>query len=102
MSLMINLDDVMDVLYRMNCIDESFIDDDGNADIVRSELEQKCYSIMKPESKTWFDEIKTDIEYVTSTEEIGKHIVEGGLKEWLEFCRDNIIGELVMAEKEPV
>ena len=100
MSLMINLDDAMEVLIRCGYINEGYIDDDGNAELVRSELEQKCYSIMKPKSATWFEEIRTDIEHVISTEAIGKHIVEGDLKNWLEYCRDSIISELVLAIKE--
>ena len=97
---MITLDDAMEVLVRMGCLDEGYTNEDGTSKLVRSELEQKCYSIMKPKSKTWFDEVKTDIEYVMSTEAIGKHIVEGDLKRWLEVCRDNIIAELTLAVNE--
>ncbi len=100
MGLMINLNDAMEVLLRMDCIDDGYIDKDGNAEIVRSELEQKCYSILKQRSRTWFDEIKADIEYLTDAAEIGKHIVCGDLLQWLTVCRDNIIAELTLAAKE--
>lgn len=95
MALMINLEDAVKVLRI-----EGVIEDDDQEEWFRDVLEQKCYMIMKPKSATWFDEIRTDIEHVTSIEAIGKHIVEGDLKKWLEYCRDSIIGELVLATKE--
>lgn len=99
MALMITLDDAMKVLIYGSYLDDGYKDDDG-FECVRNELEQKCYSILKPKNSTWFDEIRRDIEYITRPEEIGKHIVEGDLKNWLEICRDNIIGELTeMAKK---
>ena len=45
MALMLNLDDAMDVLLKEQFIKEGYIDDDGRAECVRNELEQKCYSL---------------------------------------------------------
>jgi len=97
MALMLTLDDAMNVLIRGGYLDEGYISVDGEAECVRSELEQKCYSIAKSESNSWFDEVRRDIEYVTSVDEIGRHLVAGDLGGWLETCRDNIIGELTLA-----
>ena len=97
MALMLTLDDAVNVLIRGGYLDEGYLDEDGDAVCVRSELEQRCYSIAKSESNSWFDEVRRDIEYVTSPDEIGKHIVAGDLVGWLETCRDNIIGELTLA-----
>ena len=44
---MINLDDAMKVLLQNDFIDKGYIDDDGNAEVVRNELEQKCYFVEK-------------------------------------------------------
>ena len=43
MALMLYLDDAMKVLLRNDFIDIGYIDDDGGSEIVRNELEQKCY-----------------------------------------------------------
>lgn len=42
-ALMLYLDDAMKVLLQHDFIDDGYIDDDGGSEIVRSELEQKCY-----------------------------------------------------------
>ena len=94
MALMLTLDDAVNC---MKLISPFSIEDDDDYEFVRGVLEQKCYMIAKKEENTWFDEVRQDIEYVTSPEEIGKHIVEGDLKKWLEMCRDNIIAELTIA-----
>ena len=100
MSLMITLDDVMDVLIRGEYLDEACQDDDGGYEYIRSELEQKCYSMRKRETDSWFEIIRKDIETVTSLEEIGKHIAESDLREWLEMYRDNIIAGLTLAVRQ--
>ena len=99
MALMITLDDAMNVLLRGGYIDEGYIDEDGGAEYVRSELEQKCYLLMRRKSDSWFSIARKDVETITSLEEIGKHIAENDLGEWLEVCRDNIIAELTLAAK---
>lgn len=43
MALMLYLDDAMKVLLQNDYIDIGYIDDDGGSQIVRNELEQKCY-----------------------------------------------------------
>lgn len=43
MALMLYLDDAMKVLLQHDFIDIGYIDDDGGSELVRSELEQKCY-----------------------------------------------------------
>ena len=43
MALMLYLDDAMKVLLQNDYIDDGYIDDDGGSEIVRNELEQKCY-----------------------------------------------------------
>ena len=94
MALMITLDDVMDVLKAT-----SYIEDDEDREWLRGVLEQKCYMIIKAKKDSWFDIVRKDIEDVTSAEQIGKHIVEGDLKKWLESYRDNIIAELELGTK---
>ena len=100
MSLMLTLDDAMKVLLYNDFIDKGYIDEDGDAECVRNELEQKCYPIGTKEGNTWFDEICDDINLITSTAVIAHHIDKGDLKQWLECCRDNIIGELTTALKK--
>lgn len=100
MSLMITLDDAMFVLTKGGFLDEGYLDENGGAEYIRSELEQKCYSMMKKGSKKWFDIIREQIEGVTSPEEISRHIASGDFQKWLELCRDNIIAELTLAAKE--
>ena len=100
MSLMITLDDAMLVLTRGGYLDEGYIDENGGAEVVRSELEQKCYSMMNRRSEEWFGILREHIEGVTSPEEISKHIGSGDLHKWLEMCRDNIIAELTLAARE--
>ena len=96
MALMITLDDVMDVLKVTSY---TKIEDDKDREWLRDILEQKCYMIMKAKKDDWFDIVRKDIEDVTSAEQIGKHIVEGDLKKWLETYRDNIIAELTLGAK---
>jgi hypothetical protein len=43
MSLMLYLDDAMKVLLQNDFIEDGYIDNDGGSEIVRNELEQKCY-----------------------------------------------------------
>lgn len=96
MALMITLDDVMDVLKATSYIK---IKDDEDREWLRNVLEQKCYMVMKAKKDEWFDIVRKGIEEVTSPEQIGRHIVEGDLKQWLERYRDNIIAELTLGEK---
>ncbi len=100
MSLMITLDDAMFVLTRGGYLDEGYIDENGGAEVVRAELEQKCYSMMKRGSEKWFDIIKEHVEGITDPGEIARHISEGDFQRWLEMCRDNIIAELTLAARE--
>lgn len=103
MALMITLDDVMKTLKdikHFTGVDLKKIDDDDDWEWLRDNLEQKCYMIMKAKKDSWFDIVRKDIEDVTSAEQIGKHIVEGDLKQWLERYRDNIIAELTLGTKK--
>ena len=43
MALMLYLDDAMKVLLQNDFIDIGYIDEDGGSELVRNELEQKCY-----------------------------------------------------------
>ena len=97
MALMITLDDVMNVLRATSY---TKIEDDEDREWLRNTLEQKCYMIAKAKKDDWFDIVRKDIEEVTSAEQIGKHIVEGDLKQWLERYRDNIIAELTLGKKD--
>jgi hypothetical protein len=99
MALMITLDDAMEVLIRGGYLGESWTDDDSY-DYVRSELEQKCYSMRKRDTDSWFEIVRKDIETITSLEEIGKHIAESDLRKWLEMYRDNIIAGLTLAVRQ--
>jgi hypothetical protein len=97
---MITLDDAMDVLVRGGYLDEEWQDDDGGYEYIRSELEQKCYLMRKRDTDSWFEIVRKDIEIITSSEEIGKHIAESDLREWLEMNRDNIIAGLTLAVRQ--
>jgi hypothetical protein len=97
---MITLDDAMDVLVRGGYLDEEWQDDDGGYEYIRSELEQKCYLMRKRDTDSWFEIVRKDIEIITSSEEIGKHIAGSDLREWLEMNRDNIIAGLTLAVRQ--
>ena len=97
MALMITLDDAMDVLIRGDYLDAEWQEDDGGYEYIRSVLEQKCYSMRKRDTDSWFEIVRKDIETITSLEEIGKHIAESDLRKWLEMYRDNIIAGLTLA-----
>ena len=99
MALMITLDDVIDVLKATSY---TKIKDDADREWLRDVLEQKCYMVMKARKDSWFDIVRKDIEEVTSSEQIGKHIIEGDLKQWLEQYRDNIIAELTLGTKNMI
>jgi len=99
MALMITLDDAMEVLIRGGYLGESWNDDDSY-EYVRSDLEQKCYSMRKRDTDSWFEIVRKDIETITSLEEIGKHIAESDLRKWLEMYRDNIIAGLTLAVRQ--
>lgn len=93
MALMMTLDDAVKVLKNIGSFGEDL--DDEDYEFIRSELEQKCYMVTKSDKqKSWLDEIRQDIENVTSPDEIARHIAEGDLKKWLEMYRDNIIAEI--------
>ena len=100
MSLMITLDDAMDVLVRGCYLAEEWQKDDGGYEYIRSVLEQKCYSMRKRDTDRWFEIVCKDIETVTSLEEISKHIAESDLRKWLELYRDNIIAGLTLAVRQ--
>jgi hypothetical protein len=95
MSLMINLEDVIKVLRI-----EDVIKDDDEAEWFQYILEQKCYSMRKRDTDSWFEIVRKDIETITSLEEIGKHIAESDLRKWLEMYRDNIIAGLTLAVRQ--
>lgn len=100
MSLMITLDDAMEVLVRGGYLDEEWQEDEDGYEYIRSELEQKCYSMRKRDTDSWFEIVRKNIETITSLEEIGKHIAESDLREWLEMYRDNIIARLTLAARQ--
>ena len=100
MSLMITLDDVMDVMSRGCFLDEKWRKYDGGYEYIRSVLEQKCYSMRKRDTDSWFEIVRKEIETITSIEEIGKHIAESDLRKWLELYRDNIIAKLTLAVRQ--
>ena len=100
MALMISLDDAMEVLIRGGYIDEGYIDDDGNAEFVRSELEQKCYMIQKHKDAKWTDLIAGEIDEVMNAELIAKHIADGTLHNWIECHKDVAMSELELLAKQ--
>ena len=100
MALMISLDDAMEVLIRGGYIDEGYIDDDGNAELVRSELEQKCYMIQKHKDAKWTDHIVGEIDEVMNVHSIAKHIEDGTLHNWLESHKDVAMAELEQLAKQ--
>ena len=57
---MLYLDDAMNVLLRHNFIDKGYIDNDGNAEVVRNELEQKCYSVLPSKDDKEIDKLRIE------------------------------------------
>lgn len=94
MALMITLDDAVKVLEY--CCQ---FEDEGTEELIRSELEQKCYSILKP-NEGWFAALREMAEAVTEPGNIAFHIAEGDLKKWLEMYRDNMIAMMTQAAME--
>ena len=99
MSLMINLDDAMEVLIRGGYLGESWNDDDSY-EYVRSDLEQKCYMIQKHKDAKWTDHIVGEIDEVMNVHSIAKHIENGTLHNWLESHKDVIMSELELLAKQ--
>ena len=95
MALMLTLDDAMKVLIRGGYIDEGYIDDDGNAEYVKSELEQKCYYFTEDTGRCLMDMAEC-IGLVTDPNMICEHIIEGDLTKWLERIRDAMNGNLAV------
>ena len=60
MALVLYLDDAMNVLLGHEFIDKGYIDDDGNAEVVRSELEQKCYSVLPSKDDKEMDKMRIE------------------------------------------
>ena len=60
MALVLYLDDAMNVLLGHEFIDKGYIDDDGNAELVRSELEQKCYSVLPSKDDKEMDKMRIE------------------------------------------
>ena len=60
MALVLYLDDAMDVLLGHEFIDKGYIDDDGKARLVRSELEQKCYSVLPSKDDKEMDKMRIE------------------------------------------
>ena len=60
MALVLYLDDAMNVLLGHGFIDKGYMDDDGNAELVRSELEQKCYSVLPSKDDKEMDKMRIE------------------------------------------
>ena len=94
MALMITLDDAVKVLRAC-----SKLEDEEDEEWIRSNLEQKCYCIVKP-AAGWFCPLREMAEAVTNPGNIAMHIVEGDLKKWLATYRDNMIALMTEAAAE--
>jgi hypothetical protein len=64
MDLLIYLDDAMKVLLQHGFLCQGYIDDsDGSAEVVRSELEQKCYfaeQLLKEKENEHMDKLRAE------------------------------------------
>lgn len=60
MALVLYLDDAMNVLLGHGFIDKGYLDEDGNSELVRSELEQKCYSILPSNDDKEMDKLRIE------------------------------------------
>ena len=95
MSLMINLEDAINVLRI-----EDVIKDDDEAEWFRNILEQKCYIIMKRKSASWIDLLIGEIDEVMNAQEIAKHIADGTLHRWLSEHKDVAMAKFEMLASE--
>lgn len=93
MGLMLYLDDAMKVLLWNGFIDDGYIDEDGNAELVRSELEQKCYMrepvdiVMCKDCKYRGKPEKCAIAYLVKQKDIPEFLIDNR-GEW--FCGDGV------------
>lgn len=60
MALVLYLDDAMKVLLQHDFIAEGYIDEDGGAEVVRNELEQKCYSCLPGKDNEVVDKLRIE------------------------------------------
>lgn len=96
MSLMINLDDAIKVLRI-----EGVIKDEGEAELLKNALEQKCYIITKRKSVSWVDLMISEIDEVMNAQAIAEHIADGTLNKWLSGHKDVAMAELeILASEE--
>lgn len=98
MALMLNLDDAMDVLLKEQFIKEGYLDDDGRAECVRNELEQKCYLLG---DKNTYKRILELMDELTS-ENIIYHIIDHkSFKDWCNDFRNTLCGYIKMLNVRP-
>lgn len=95
MSLMLNLDDAIAVLRW-----EGYLKDEDDVECVRNALEQKCYSMRKPEANDWLKTVIGNIDEVMCPEEIAKHIADGTFVKWLACRREDILAQLELAVRK--
>ena len=60
MALVLYLDDAMKVLLQHDFIAEGYIDEDGGAEVVRNELEQKCYPCLPGKDNEVVDKLRIE------------------------------------------
>ena len=94
MSLMINVDDAVNVLLYEGIVEED------DKEWMRNELEQKSYIIMKRKSVRWLDLVIGEIDEVMNVEAIASHIADGTLKNWIETHKEVVMAKLEMMATE--
>ena len=83
--LFLDLDDAMEVLRFHGFIKEGYTDEDG-LELVRSELEQKCYVKSKNDSIGKITQLACDI----NPKEIAAQIEGDNLSQWCEIIQAEI------------
>lgn len=80
--MFLDLDDAMDVLIRHGFLDKEYVNTDG-LDLVRGELEQKCYIKSEDDTVKNISSIACDI----NPKEIASQIERDNLGQWCEILR---------------
>ena len=84
---MLNLDDAMDVLTKNGYLDPRYENEDGMHELIRNELEQKCYcGQLDNDQVKMFRNIIAEL----TVRRICDHLVDGDAEEWLAMIRDNL------------
>lgn len=92
--MFLDLDDAMNVLIRHGFLDKGYVNTDG-LDLVRGELEQKCYIKSEDDNINRICSIACDINPV----EIASQIERDNLGQWCKIIRADLTACVAKAEQ---